>query len=159
MVQEVSFHHLSSKDGAIQHGGDEEEGDEVGDDEVIHLNLRKVESTVKYIVFGVNSFDGVPLDGVSRAACHLFDKKTGADLAAFALTKCSTLNGQTGLLAACLHRSDKDPAEWYLTILAEPNQGRSAEDTKEHFQKYLRTNKLSGGSSVTNIRSGNYQTP
>ena len=31
--------HLRSNDGAIQHGGDEREGDEKGDDEKIHLNL------------------------------------------------------------------------------------------------------------------------
>ena len=70
-VEEVSFQKLTSADGAIIHGGDEEEDDEIGDDEVIHLNLQRVSSQIKYICFGVNSFDGIPLDNVSRAACHL----------------------------------------------------------------------------------------
>merc|ERR1712185_580749 len=54
----IFFQNLRSRDGSMQHGGDEREGD----DEKIHVNLQAVAPNVKYIGFVINSYSGEELD-------------------------------------------------------------------------------------------------
>ena len=60
---------LRSSDGAIQHSGDEREGDEKGDDEKIHVNLRQVHPAAAFLCVCINSYTGQELDDVKDAQC------------------------------------------------------------------------------------------
>jgi tellurium resistance protein TerZ len=140
-VDAVWHEKLESVCEAIQHGGDEQEGDEVGDDESIHLALRQVDPSIHYIGFIVDSYTGQELDDVARASCHLYDTETGEDLATYVLTKSSLLDGYTALLAACIYRGNQ-PDEWCLHIIFSPMMARPIKYHVKDLQQYLKSCKL-----------------
>jgi tellurium resistance protein TerZ len=133
----VYFKQLTSKDGSIRHSGDEREGDEAGDDEVINISLLSVSHSAKYICFVVNSFSGQELDDVDKAACHLFDPATKVDIATYTLSNCKELDKHTALLMGCLYRGDS-PDDWFLNIISQPAQGKTAQSNVADFQRFLR---------------------
>jgi tellurium resistance protein TerZ len=133
----VSYRQLTSKDGSIRHSGDEREGDEAGDDEVINISLPTVSPKTKYIGIVINSFSGHELDDVASASCHLFDPKTRADIATYTLTNSKELDKHTALIMGCLYRGDS-PAEWFLRIISCPTQGRTADKNVDKLREILR---------------------
>jgi tellurium resistance protein TerZ len=58
LLDTVWFRQLRSRDGSIQHSGDNRTGEGGGDDEQIIVNLGAVPANVKSLVFTVNSFTG-----------------------------------------------------------------------------------------------------
>jgi tellurium resistance protein TerZ len=138
LVDKVYFKHLVSEDGAITHCGDEREGDARGDDEKINLKLAQVDPRIRYIGFVITSFSGAELDDVARAFCHLYDPKGGGgDMASYALTNSSSLNGHTALHVACLYRETSE-SEWCLSIVSQPAQAKTAKRSVGSLQDYLR---------------------
>jgi len=136
LVEIISFNHLRSNDGSIQHGGDEREGDEIGDDEKIFINLGRIQSNVQYVAFVINSYSGQELDDISKASCHLFNANTKMDLARYQISNDRSLDKHTGLLMACLYREPND--EWYLRIMGKAAQGLVAAKLVDNLQRYLR---------------------
>jgi tellurium resistance protein TerZ len=143
----VWFRQLTSRDGSIRHGGDEREGDIIGDDEKICFTLSHVPANVEYIGLFVNSFSGQQLDDVWQASCHLYDPKTNVDVAKYTLSNCTTLNGHTALIMGCLHRSlsistisDSSDNDWCFRIISEPAHGRTVAENIDELQRFLRNN-------------------
>jgi len=58
LVDAVWFRQLQSKDGAVQHTGDNLTGAGEGDDESVVVDLTRLSPAVTQIVFTVNSFQG-----------------------------------------------------------------------------------------------------
>lgn len=133
----VFFRQLLSKDGSIRHSGDEREGDEAGDDEIINISLSAVSPNTKYIGIVINSFSGQELDDVARASCHLFDPSTRADIATYTLTNSKELDKHTALIMGCLYRGDTRD-EWLLRIISAPSQGRTADQNVNALRDILR---------------------
>ena len=46
------------------------------------------------------------LDDVAGASCHLFDQRTGRDLAKYTMTNCKALDKRTALVMGMLFRPD-----------------------------------------------------
>lgn len=141
LIDLVFFRQLVSKDGSIRHSGDEREGDEAGDDEIINLSLGTVNPKIKYIGIVINSFSGHELDDVASASCHLFDPKTKIDIATYHLTNSKELDKHTALIMGCLCRGDS-PDEWFLRIFSSPAQGRTAESNVKDLKKILQQSPL-----------------
>lgn len=137
-VDIVWFRKLTSDDRAIQHSGDEREGDEVGDDEKIQIQLGAINPDIRHIAFVINSFSGQELDDIRLAACHLFDPMTGVEIAKYKLSNNGDLDKHTALLVATLYRSDEDG--WCLRIISEAAQGRVARDLVDELQGFLLRN-------------------
>ena len=135
----VYFKQLTSKDGSIRHSGDEREGDESGDDEIINISLHRVSEDIKYIGFVVNSYSEQELDDVDRAACHLFDPNTKADIATYTLSNSKEVDKHTALIMGCLYRGDTAD-DWYLRIISLPSQGKTAHRNVNDLQSYLLCN-------------------
>ena len=138
MLDIVSFKQLVSVDGSIRHSGDEREGDEGGDDEVISISLGTVSPTTKYIGIIINSFSGQELDDISSASCHLFDPTTKADIAAYTLTNSKELDKHTALIMGCLYRGGNSSEEWFFRIISVPSQGRTADQNVSDLREVLR---------------------
>jgi tellurium resistance protein TerZ len=134
----VSFKQLVSNDGSIRHSGDERQGDQSGDDEIINISLVHVSEHTKYIGFVINSYSGQELDDIDKASCHLFDPTTKADIARYTLTNCKQVDKHTAMLMACLYRSD-DATDWYLRIISLPLQGLVAGCNVSDLQEFLLT--------------------
>lgn len=135
----VYFKQLESKDGSIRHCGDEREGDESGDDEIINICLGRVNHEIKYIGFIVNSYSGQELDDVDEASCHLFDPKTKFDIAKYTLSNCKEVDRHTALVMGCLYRGETS-TDWYLRIISLPSQGKTAHQNVDDLQAYLLCN-------------------
>lgn len=134
----IFFKKLHSDDGAIIHGGDEREGDEIGDDEKIFLFLGKMNPSVSQIVFVINSYSGEELDDIGRASCHLFDSESKKDIASYKLSNNHALDKHTGLIMAALYRDEID--SWCMRIISEPCDGQVAHHLVPRLKTFLRTN-------------------
>lgn len=135
----VFFGQLRSKDGAIQHMGDEREGDEKGDDEKIQLSLSRIHPSAVYVAFTINSYSGQELDDVKDAQCHLFDSRTYKDIAKYKLSNTKELDKHTALVMGCLYR-DTHSGEWCFRIISEAAQGTTAKDNVDELQNFLKRN-------------------
>lgn len=151
-VDIIFFRKLKSDDGAIIHGGDEREGDEVGDDEKMYLYLSRMNPSISQVIFTINSFSGQELDDISKASCHLFDYETNRDIARYTLTNNKELNKHTGLILASFYRGNEDGENidntWCLRILSVPGQGRVAKDLLPSIRSYLAQNSPPPASTV-----------
>jgi len=82
----IWFRQLKSNDGSIQHSGDNRTGAGDGDDEQISVNLDRVPSQVKALVFTVNSFTGQSFAQVANAYCRIIDGANQRELARYDLS-------------------------------------------------------------------------
>ena len=139
VVDIISYKKLGSDDHAILHFGDEREGDAIGDDEMIRLNLNSLNPTIAHIAFVINSFSGQELDDVSEASCHLFDTRTRNDLAYYNLSDNKVVDKKTALLMASLFRENGD-GQWCMRIIGEPAMGRVASQVVSPLQYFLKNN-------------------
>lgn len=80
---------------------------------------------------------------VAKSSCHLFDPKTHADIATYALSNSKDLDKHTALITGRLYRggssgtgSGGDP-QWYQRIISESAQGRVASENVSDLQTYL----------------------
>lgn len=117
VIDTVSFSQLRSKDGSILHGGDNLTGDGDGDDEVIHVDLKKLPANVQYLVFTVNSFRGQTFNEVENAFARLVDETTDEELCRYTLTE---QGRHTGVIMASMSRTSSG---WDVTAHGKPCQG------------------------------------
>ncbi len=118
----VWFRQLKSKDGSINHSGDNLTGEGEGDDETIHVDLQRLPSNVQHLVFTVNSFRGQTFDKVENAYCRILDQSHNKELARFNL---SEKGGHTGVVMACLSR---ESSGWEFKAIGRSTNGRTADD-------------------------------
>jgi tellurium resistance protein TerZ len=96
------YNNLKTRDGSVEHLGDNLTGRGDGDDEVITVDLGRVYAKVDTIVFMVSSYQGHTLEWVNNAYCRVVEED-GVEVARF------TLSGgvaQTGLVMVTLVRAD-----------------------------------------------------
>jgi stress response protein SCP2 len=147
LVDTVWKGQLESRDQAISHGGDKvsassRKGSTRADNlthanvfERIRVDLNKVDPSVHYIGFLVDSFSGQDLSEIDRASCRLFDPATNKDLAKLVITQTSSLDGYTALLAACLYRNNND---WCLYSVFEAMGTRPVKYHAKTLQHFIR---------------------
>lgn len=122
LVESIWFRQLKGMNGAIVHTGDNLTGEGEGDDEVIKVDLSKLPSTVKGLVFTVNSFRGQTFDRVSNASCRVVDEVTSEELAKLNLTEAGS---HTGVIMCKIYRHN---GEWKLHAIGEKTNGRTFQD-------------------------------
>ena len=130
----VYFADRNSMDGSVNHSGDNLTGDGDGDDEMIAVQLDKVNPRVKYLVFTVNSFRGQTFNEVKSAYCRLIDDAKGvpAEAVRFTITE---QGRRTGMIMACLERSGDG---WVMHGVGELCDGRKAHDVIPDIQRVVR---------------------
>ena len=117
------YNNLKTRDGSVEHLGDNQTGSGEGDDEQILVDLSKVHGPVDTILFLVSSYQGHSLEWVANAYCRLVDEESDEELARFTLTQSVT---DTGAVLALLRRT---PSGWALNAVGEgvpitvPTQG------------------------------------
>jgi tellurium resistance protein TerZ len=122
LVDQVWFQQLRSKDGSIQHTGDNRTGAGDGDDESVKVDLSRVPAAVANVVFTVNSFTGQDFSQIENAFCRLIDEATGSEIARYELT------GSGGHNAQIMAKVSRDGAGWSMTALGIPASGRTFRD-------------------------------
>jgi tellurium resistance protein TerZ len=123
LVDQVWFAQLTSKDGSVQHTGDNRTGAGEGDDESIRVDLSKVPAAVTTLVFTVNSFTGQDFTQIENAFCRLIDESSGdSEIARYDLTGSGPHNAQIMAKVA------RDGAGWSMTAIGVPASGRTFHD-------------------------------
>ena len=122
VVDNVWFAQLKSRDGSIQHSGDNRTGDGDGDDEAIHVDLMKVPSQVKSIVFTISSFRGQTFAKVENAYCRLVDASSNTESAKYNL---SAKGDFTALIIAKVYRHN---GAWKMSALGEACNGKTIQE-------------------------------
>jgi tellurium resistance protein TerZ len=122
LVDQVWFQQLTSKDGSVQHTGDNLTGDGEGDDESIRVDLANVPPAVTTLVFTVNSFTGQDFSQIENAFCRLVDESNEGEIARFDLT------GSGSHTAQIMAKVARDGAGWSMTAIGVPATGRTFRD-------------------------------
>ena len=122
IIDTVWFSQLKSNDGAIRHGGDNLTGDGDGDDEVIYVDLPKLNSRARWLVFTVNSYSGQTFNEVDNAVARLVDDTNHAEICRFVLAE---KGAHTGVLMASLEKTDDG---WVMKAYGVPVNGRTVKD-------------------------------
>jgi tellurium resistance protein TerZ len=120
LVDQVWFAQLTSKDGSVQHTGDNRTGAGEGDDESIRVDLAKVPAEVTTLVFTVNSFTGQDFTQIRNAVCRLVDEmQADREIARYELSGSGAHNAQIMAKVA------RDGAGWSMTAIGVPASGRT----------------------------------
>ncbi|MFC5007793.1 TerD family protein [Dactylosporangium cerinum] len=125
------FNQLRSKDGSVQHAGDNRTGAGDGDDESIVVDLNRVPAHVTTIIFVVTSYEGHTFAQIEAAFCRLVDETTRAELTRY------TLSGgtpSTGMVMAKLHR---DGGGWKMTAIGEPQNAKQPLEMIPQLGRFL----------------------
>ena len=131
LVDQIWFRQLAGMNGAIVHTGDNRTGAGDGDDEVIRVDLSKLPSAVKSLIFTVNSFLGQTFDMIANAGCRVVDEVSGKELAIFSLSESGP---HTGLVLAKIYRHG---GEWKIHAIGEKTNGRTFHDMMPVIQAAL----------------------
>ncbi|GAB3198118.1 TerD family protein [Geodermatophilus arenarius] len=123
LVDQVWFQQLRSRDGSVQHTGDNLTGEGVGDDESILVDLQRVPGNVSQIVFVVNSFTGQDFSQITNAFCRLVDSTAhDAELARYDLSGSGTHNSQV------MAKLSRNGGSWSMTAIGAVANGRTFQD-------------------------------
>lgn len=131
LVDAVWFRQLRSKDGSIEHTGDNRTGDGTGDDEQIKVALERVPAQVTSLVFTVNCFTGQDFSQVANAFCRILDGRSQQEVARYDLSVQGNHNAQ---IMAKLYRHND---EWKMHAIGENGQGRTFEDLMPQITPHL----------------------
>jgi tellurium resistance protein TerZ len=131
LVDQVWFQQLTSRDGSVQHTGDNRTGQGEGDDESIRVFLDGVAPAVQTIVFTVNSFTGQDFSQIENAFCRLIDESTEAEVARYDLT------GSGGHTAQIMSKVSRDGSGWTMTAIGATASGRTFHELLPTIANYL----------------------
>nr|WP_314911822.1 TerD family protein [Cardiobacterium hominis] len=99
----VYFGQLASRDGSVQHSGDNRTGEGDGDDEQIAVALNRIPANVKTLVFTVSNYTGQNFSQLENAYCRLVDGQTGKEIARYDL---SAQGNHTAQIMAKVYRAN-----------------------------------------------------
>jgi tellurium resistance protein TerZ len=131
LVDQVWFQQLTSRDGAVQHTGDNLTGEGEGDDESIRVHLDGVSAAVVSIVFTVNSFTGQDFSQIENAFCRLIDETTENEVARY------DLSGSGRHTAQVMAKLARDGGGWSMTAIGATATGRTFHDLLPTISGYL----------------------
>ncbi|MFB9312267.1 TerD family protein [Nocardioides plantarum] len=130
-VADLAFYNnLTTKDGSIQHMGDNRTGEGDGDDEVVAVDLTRVPVHVDTVFFIVTSYQGQTFEQIQNAFCRLIDHQDG-ELARYTLTGGTA---STGMVMAKISRSGGD---WTFTAIGDGINAKTPLDALPQLTKYL----------------------
>jgi tellurium resistance protein TerZ len=132
LVDQVWFQQLRSKDGSVQHTGDNLTGAGEGDDESIVVDLQAVPANIHQIVFVVNSFTGQNFSQIENAFCRLVDSTANdAELARYELTGSGSHNSQV------MAKVSRSGSGWSMTAIGAIANGRTFKDLLPAVTQHL----------------------
>ena len=127
----VYFGQLASRDGSVQHSGDNRTGEGDGDDEQIAVALNRIPVNVKTLVFTVSNYTGQNFSQVENAYCRLVDGQTGKEIARYNL---SAQGNHTAQIMAKVYRHN---GEWKMHAIGENSQGATPDLILPKIVPYL----------------------
>jgi stress response protein SCP2 len=129
---DIAFYNQArTRDGSVQHMGDNRTGEGEGDDETIMIDLTRVPVHITSLMLVVTSYEGHTFEQVENAFCRLVDYTTGAELARYTLAGGMPF---TGMIMARVYRQG---STWKLQAVGEGMQARTPADSLPALARYL----------------------
>ena len=135
LVDVVYFSQLKSKDGSVQHSGDDLTGDLDGDDgldnEIITIQLNKVPAGVEKIAIILNSFQGQDFASIPFASVRLYEgtpSRVDSIMASYNIANEPKFNGSVSMVLGTLYRHNND---WKFRAVGEVTSDKRLEGTIE----------------------------
>lgn len=135
----VSFRQLKSKDGAIKHSGDDLTGDLNGDDgldnEVITLDLSKLNPAANYVGFFINSFRGQDFKDIPFASIRIYEgtpTRVNEVFAKYDIANDSAFAGNVSMVLGVFYKRNGD---WKFNAIGLPTADRNLEQTVVTIQQ------------------------
>ncbi|MEO9324141.1 TerD family protein [Nocardioides sp. C4-1] len=130
-VADLAFYNnLTTKDGSIQHMGDNRTGEGEGDDEVVAVDLTRVPVHVDTVIFIVTSYQGQTFEQIQNAFCRLVDHQDG-ELARY------TLAGGMPFTGMVMAKLTRDGGTWQFTAIGDGIQAKTPLDALPQLERYV----------------------
>ncbi|MFA6883815.1 MAG: TerD family protein [Paludibacteraceae bacterium] len=142
IIDRVWFRHLKSNDGAIKHSGDDLTGDTDGNDgldnEVISVDLTKLNQKTEKIAFVLNSFRGQDFKTIPFASIRIYEGTPTIVKEVFATYDVANDPAFAGSVSMVMGVFYKKNGEWKFNAIGEPTKDRDFENTLNTVkQRYL----------------------
>lgn len=138
-VDVVSFRQLKSNDQAIRHSGDDLTGDLNGDDgfdnEVITVDFSRLNPSVSYVAFFINSFRGQDFKDIPFASIRIYEgtpTKVNEVFAKYDIANDATFSGSVSMVLGVFYKRN---GEWKFNAVGEPTRDRKLEETVVTIQQ------------------------
>lgn len=133
LVDVVFFGNLRSKDGSIAHSGDDVTGDTGGDDgldnEIITLDLSRVDANTQQIVFILNSFRGHDFGDIPHAALRIYEgtpDRVENVVATYNIANDPKFKGFVSMIMGKLYRHQ---GSWKFAAIGEPTRDKKLDES------------------------------
>lgn len=141
-LEVIYFGNLKSKNGSIKHSGDDLVGDTGGDDgldnEIISVDLQKLDPAVTKIAFVLNSFRGQDFKIIPFASIRIYEgtpTRVNEVFATYDIANGPSFAGKVSMVLAILYKRNGD---WKFNAVGEPTNDRELKDTLSTvISKYL----------------------
>ncbi|HEB55759.1 MAG TPA: TerD family protein [Gammaproteobacteria bacterium] len=135
LLDVVYFGQLSSRDGSVNHSGDDLTGDMDGDDgldnEIITIELSRIPAAVKHVVIALNSFQGQDFATIPFASVRLYEgTPTRVDniLANYNIANDAKFSGAVSMILGVLYRHN---GAWKFKAVGDTTPDKKLEQTLE----------------------------
>ncbi|MBN8642809.1 MAG: tellurium resistance TerZ family protein [Flavobacteriales bacterium] len=139
ILDTVSFKKLTSSDQAIKHSGDDLTGDLNGDDgldnEVITMDLSRLNSNANYVAFFINSFRGQDFKDIPFASIRIYEGTPTRVSEVFAKYDVANDKAFAGSVSMILGVFYKRNDEWKFNAIGVPTADRTLEQTAVTIQQ------------------------
>lgn len=139
ILDTVSFKKLTSSDQAIKHSGDDLTGDLNGDDgldnEVITMDLSRLNSNANYVAFFINSFRGQDFKDIPFASIRIYEGTPTRVSEVFAKYDVANDKAFAGSVSMILGVFYKRNDEWKFNAIGVPTTDRTLEQTAVTIQQ------------------------
>lgn len=138
----VYFGNLTSKDTAVKHSGDDLTGDMGGDDgldnEIITVDFSRLNASISYVAFVLNSFRGHDFGTIPFASIRIYEgtpKMVKEVFATYDIAKSAGFAGHTSMILGVFYKKN---GEWKFNAVGEPTKDKKLEETINTVaQQYL----------------------
>lgn len=139
ILDTVSFKKLTSTDQAIKHSGDDLTGDLNGDDgldnEVITLDLSRLNSSANYVAFFINSFRGQDFKDIPFASIRIYEgtpTRVNEVFAKYDVANDKAFAGSVSMILGVFYKRNE---EWKFNAIGIPTADRTLEQTAVTIQQ------------------------
>lgn len=133
-VDLIYFGNLRTRNDSIIHTGDNLTGEGEGDDEVILVDLDRIDPNVDKLLFVVNIYDcvrrGQDFGMIQNAYIRIIDAKNNSEIARYNLS--DDYRGKTGLLVGLIYRYN---GTWKFNAIGEGTRDTGLNDMKKNLER------------------------
>ncbi|WP_067516682.1 TerD family protein [Endozoicomonas ascidiicola] len=139
LIDTVSFRQLKSRCGGIVHSGDDLTGDVDGDDgldnEVIKIDLNKLNPKATQLAFVLNSFRGHDFKDIPFARIRIYEgtpERVDQEFARFDIANDASFSGAVSMIMGKLYKHN---GEWKFNSIGQATRDTKLEQTLASFSR------------------------